>query len=178
LHGNQVGWWAAIEEPLNCSDDPPGVKEKLMQHFGSWHQPIPETIASTEHIIKNHISDRKPIKKWYDKKAVLIGDAAHCTTPNLGQGANMAMESALLLARCIEKFGVNERAFSAYENLQFSRTRDINRQSLLIGKLGQVRNPVVVAIRNAILRILPIQLATKSYDKHYTYDVSSLPLTE
>jgi len=176
LHGNFVGWWASIVEEMNEKDDPPGIKEKLLSRFGNWHAPIPELIQNTNHIIKNHISDRKPIKKWFSEKAVLIGDAAHCTTPNLGQGANMAMESALLLARYFEKYGVNENAFSKFEHAQFYRTKNINLQSLMIGNMSQISNPIAISIRNFILRNLPYNLATQTYDKHYSYSVNTTEL--
>ena len=174
LPDNYIGWWAALEEEKDCSDLPEGSKEKLMHHFSKWQHPIPALINATEHIIKNDISDRKPFKKWFEGQVVMIGDAAHCTTPNLGQGANMAMESALILSRCLKQYGVNSTAFKKYQEIQFDRTRQINRQSLLLGKMSQLRNPLACALRNAILRAMPLSLAQKTYDNHFGYRASTV----
>jgi 2-polyprenyl-6-methoxyphenol hydroxylase-like FAD-dependent oxidoreductase len=45
---------------------------------------------------------------------VLIGDAAHPTTPNLGQGGCMAVEGAYILSECIKKYGLSKEAYERY----------------------------------------------------------------
>ncbi|HRF41259.1 MAG TPA: hypothetical protein PK198_20850, partial [Saprospiraceae bacterium] len=46
------GWWATCNEDFMQSDEPEGSKNKLLRLFGDWHDPIPELMANTEHIIK------------------------------------------------------------------------------------------------------------------------------
>jgi 2-polyprenyl-6-methoxyphenol hydroxylase-like FAD-dependent oxidoreductase len=114
-------WWATVNEDQTEKDEPEGVKNKLKRHFGNWHHPIPEFMEATENILKNSISDRPITKGWHKGKVVLLGDAAHPTTPNLGQGGCMAMEGAFLLARSIDKYGISNDAFERYETLPKSK---------------------------------------------------------
>lgn len=174
IQDNWVGWWAAIDEPDFYPEDHEASKKKLLENFKDWHSPIYEVINSTEHIIKNAILDRVPYKKWFDGQVAMIGDAAHCTTPNLGQGANMAMESAVVLARCIGRYGPGPEAYRKYEDLRFKRTRDINRQSLLAGRIGSFKSPVATFIRNSILRTLPKNLLNSANRTYYNYDANKI----
>ena len=86
---------------------------------------------------------------------VLIGDAAHPTTPNLGQGACMAIESAFLLSKCLHIFSDTTAAFEKYEALQFQRSSAIIKQSLQNGKIGQLEKPLAIAARNVAIRATP-----------------------
>ena len=167
-------WWATINEEISENDEPEGVKNKLKRHFGDWHYPIPEFMASTDTILKNSISDRPITKGWHKGNVVLLGDAAHPTTPNLGQGGCMAMEGAYLLAKCLEKYGISEIAYKRYETLQFPRAKQIIEGALQLGKIGQLSNPVFTTIRNFLFWITPSSLAVKIFDKYFEHDVTSM----
>jgi salicylate hydroxylase len=59
-----------------------------------------------------------------------VGDSAHPTLPFLAQGANMALEDAAVLARCVAAYDCVEKAFGQFEALRWQRTADIvNRSS-------------------------------------------------
>lgn len=170
------GWWATLNEPFMQTDEPEGSKEKLLAHFGDWHYPIPQLIQQTEHFIKNSLSDRVPVRGWSKENIVLLGDAAHPTTPNLGQGGCMAIEGAYILARCIQKYGLNQSAFARYETLHFPRAKAIVDASLTIGKIGQSENWLVRAVRNALFRLLPPKLTLRMMDTYFSYDVRKLAI--
>lgn len=170
----KFGWWATMNEDLLTEDEPGGTKAKLMRQFGDWHSPIPELISNTENIIKNSISDRVPIRGWSKDKIVLLGDAAHPTTPNLGQGGCMAIEGAHLLAQCIRKYGLTEIAFQRYEELHFPRSKDVVETSLKMGRIGQLENPVAIGFRNTLMRLMPDEISMKLIDKYFAYDVTAI----
>lgn len=170
------GWWATLNEPFMQTDEPEGSKEKLLAHFGDWHYPIPQLIEQTEHFIKNSLSDRVPVRGWSKENIVLLGDAAHPTTPNLGQGGCMAIEGAYILARCIQQYGLNQSAFARYETLHFPRAKAIVEASLTIGKIGQSENRLVGAARNALFSLLPPKLTLRMMDTYFSYDVRKLAI--
>ncbi len=76
---------------------------------------------------------------WHRGRVVLLGDAAHTTTPHLGQGAGMAIEDSLVLADELAKHGDMESALGAYRARRFERCAWIVRASLSIclGQLGK-----------------------------------------
>jgi len=168
------GWWATSNEGYLQDDSPEGTKEKLGRLFGNWHQPIPELIEKTENIIKNSLVDRVPHRGWTKGNATLLGDAAHPTTPNLGQGGCMAIEGAYILAKSIQKYGLSPKAYRRYEELQFPRSKDIVDQSLKMGEMGQLKNPILAGVRNFAIWAMPPSIAMKIIDKYFSYRVTTL----
>lgn len=170
------GWWATCNENYLQDDSPEETKEKLNRLFGNWHHPIPELIHNTEHIIKNSLTDRKPHKGWTKGNVTLLGDAAHPTTPNLGQGGCMAIEGAYILAKSIQKYGLTKKAYERYEELQFPRSENIVNASLTMGKMGQLTNPILISLRNFAIQSMPSSVALKMIDKYFSYRVTKLEI--
>ncbi|HZH70360.1 MAG TPA: FAD-dependent monooxygenase [Flavobacteriaceae bacterium] len=170
------GWWATCNEAYMQDDMPETTKEKLNRLFGDWHYPIADLINNTEHILKNSLIDRKPQKGWTKGNVTLLGDAAHPTTPNLGQGGCMAIEGAYILAKSIEKYGLTKKAFERYEELQYPRSENIVNESLKLGKMGQIENPILIFLRNTAFKLMPSNVAMKLIDKYFSYRVTKLEI--
>jgi 2-polyprenyl-6-methoxyphenol hydroxylase-like FAD-dependent oxidoreductase len=170
------GWWATCNEAFMQDDEPEGTRNKLMRLFADWHHPIPLFMKETDVIIKNSLSDRVPTKGWSKGNAVLIGDAAHPTTPNLGQGGCTAIEGAYLLAKCIEKYGTTAQAYHRYEALHFERAKLINQKSLELGKIGQLSNPILIALRNLIFFLTPSMISVKLLSRYFNRRVTELEI--
>lgn len=75
---------------------------------------------------------------WHKGRVVLLGDAAHATTPHLGQGAGMAIEDSIVIAEEIGRQGNVEAAFTAYRGRRYDRCKYIVDSSVAIcrGQLG------------------------------------------
>lgn len=73
-------------------------------------------------IIKNDLYDLKPLTSFVHRRTVLLGDAAHAMTPNMGQGAGQAMEDAIVLANCIASYDL-EKALQRYNKLRVKHTK-------------------------------------------------------
>lgn len=170
------GWWATCNEAFMQDDTPEGTKEKLHRLFGDWHDPIPELINNTNVILKNSLIDRKPHRGWSKGNVTLLGDAAHPTTPNLGQGGCMAIEGAYILAKSIRKYGLTQKAFDRYEELHYPRSENIVHESLKLGKMGQLENPILITLRNAAFKVMPSSVAMKMIDKYFSYRVTYLEI--
>lgn len=69
---------------------------------------------------------------WHRGRVVLLGDAAHATTPHLGQGAGMAIEDSIVLAEEIDRQATPEDAFNAFHARRFSRCQYIVESSLAL----------------------------------------------
>ncbi|MBZ5508560.1 MAG: FAD-dependent monooxygenase [Acidobacteriia bacterium] len=153
---NKVCWYATVNSaiPPQHTDWP---KERLEHLFSRWHNPIPELIAATapSAIMMNIACDRQPARSWSHGPATLIGDASHALTPNLGQGACMAMEDALVLANCLRRRQSVVAGFRLYEAKRYQRVRNAIWRSRWLGQVGQWENRAVVVARNAVTRVLP-----------------------
>jgi 2-polyprenyl-6-methoxyphenol hydroxylase-like FAD-dependent oxidoreductase len=101
---------------------------------------------------------------------VLIGDAAHATTPNLGQGACQAMEDAVVLAQEIKKSNDFSQAIRHFEQRRLKRTHMIARQSRFLGKIAQLENPLAIGLRNVFLRLTPESIKEKGMKKIFEVD--------
>lgn len=83
-----------------------------------------------------------------DGCAVLLGDAAHAMTPNIGQGAGMAMEDAAVLAEELARGVESEQALAAYVRRRKPRVETVMRISREVGEDGQRSSPVGCWLRN------------------------------
>jgi len=169
LIDNKIYWFAcknakAADERMKQY----GVNE-LAANFKDYHSPIISIIRSTpaEHIIWNDIIDLKPQHHYTVGNIVFIGDAAHATTPNMGQGACQAIEDAVILASCINNNTVIEEAFKTFEQKRLKRTHYIVNQSSLLGKVAQLENESLASFRNLIFRSLPQKFFQKQVEKVY-----------
>ena len=97
--------------------------------------------------------------------ALLIGDAAHATTPNMGQGACQAIEDAVTLGQCLADATTIETAFADFEKKRLKRTAWITNTSWNIGRMAQLENPFLISVRNAIFRLTPPSLNAKQLAK-------------
>jgi 2-polyprenyl-6-methoxyphenol hydroxylase-like FAD-dependent oxidoreductase len=147
-------------------------KTKMLEFFASWHAPIPQIIEATpaEAILHNDCYDRPPEANWSAGKVCLIGDAAHSTTPNLGQGGCMALEDSIVLANCLQDASsAPGEAFREFERLRYKRAKLINRRSLLVGSIGQWENPLAVRLRDIITSRTSQKSLERSFDGIYDY---------
>lgn len=169
-HG-RVYWFAT----LNAKPNDPVMKNykvnDLLREFNDFHFPIPQILERTrdEQLIWGDIIDLKPITRFAFTRVLLMGDAAHATTPNLGQGACMAIEDAATLSNGLLKYPPAE-AFQKFERHRITRTTGIVNQSWNIGRMAQLENPVLMFLRNALLRHVPQSVIDKELNK--LYDVS------
>jgi 2-polyprenyl-6-methoxyphenol hydroxylase-like FAD-dependent oxidoreductase len=169
----RVCWYATRNSTRLQSDAPEGRKAEVSALFKNWHGPIPELIEATNpsDIIKNDARDRNPIKRWGDGRVTLLGDAAHPITPNVGQGACMAIEDAACLTKCLVASSDFKLGFRNYETLRGSRTARMARQARRIGAIGQWENPWVVRGRDLITRLVLSRSPDMQLKAMYAYEI-------
>jgi FAD-dependent urate hydroxylase len=155
LDAERVYWFATANRPAGMTRTPGQHKADLLEIFGGWHHPVRHLLERTapEAILYNDIHDIPPMKRWSAGLVTLLGDAAHATTPNLGQGACMAIESAYVLADSVAAGSRDlPSALLAYENRRRERTAFVTNQSWRIGSVAQWENPLACAVRNFVTK--------------------------
>jgi salicylate hydroxylase len=101
-----------------------GTREACSHSFANWNGEIHAIIERLDVPYKWALLGREPLERYSLGRACVIGDAAHPTLPFLAQGANMAIEDGMVLARCLEAFAPEE-ALSRYEKARIARTTSI-----------------------------------------------------
>jgi salicylate hydroxylase len=106
-----------------------GTTEECAADFRGWHEDIHAIIGQIEAPYKWALLGREPLPGWSVGRVTLLGDAGHPTLPFLAQGANMALEDGVVLARCLDAYGDIAAAFAAYDRARLDRTSRIVRGS-------------------------------------------------
>lgn len=166
LSEGRVYWFATENTESGGKGSPDGHKADVLRLYKDWPEAVVRIIEATpdEAILRNDIIDLKPIKQWSQGRVVLLGDAAHATTPNMGQGACMALEDALVLAQLLSQHTELHAALSAYESRRIPRANKVVTQSWWTGKLFQLNNRLLCWLRNQLLLRSPIEKRLKQLD--------------
>ena len=114
---NEYYWYALTDYKANYQKEFKNIN--LVDFYSDFHPIVQKILNSTpkENILTNEMLDLKPISTWYKNNVCLLGDSAHATTPNLGQGACQAIESALVLANCLGQHKSPESAFKEFQKI-------------------------------------------------------------
>jgi 2-polyprenyl-6-methoxyphenol hydroxylase-like FAD-dependent oxidoreductase len=152
-----VYWWACYNAPPDAILPQADRKTELTKRFHGWPFGLPEAISATpvEAILQNDLVDRPPTRRYASGRLVLLGDAAHPTTPNLGQGANMAIDDAIVLARALRQAADVPEALGRYQRERLPRTRLIVKRSWNYGRMCLWTSRPAVWFREAAIRHTP-----------------------
>jgi 2-polyprenyl-6-methoxyphenol hydroxylase-like FAD-dependent oxidoreductase len=108
-----------------------------------------------------------PLPAFTAGRIVLLGDAAHAMTSNLGQGACQALEDAVVLAAAIATEPTVESALARYDTERRPRSQSIARAARQAGRMGhQLTHPLAVAARNTALWLAPSRATVHTILRH------------
>ncbi|SEK13214.1 FAD-dependent monooxygenase [Achromobacter sp. NFACC18-2] len=103
-----------------------GSVEECLRDFTHWHEDVQCLIKGIQQPFKWALLSRQPMDNWTVGRATLLGDACHSTLPFLAQGAVMALEDGIVLARCLEAHTQDPIAgLARYQALRMERTSRI-----------------------------------------------------
>lgn len=171
LARNQVYWFACINASRDDTDKANYKTQDLLSIFKDYPHPIPEMIQSSNdnQLLHDDILDIKPISQFAFGNIVLIGDAAHATTPNMGQGAGQAMEDVLFLTACLEQHYDLLEALQGYQDKRVLRSKKVIKMSRQIGEVAQWEQPWLTTLRDTLFKLIPSSIITKRLK--FLYDI-------
>ena len=179
----KLGWWASTNAHIK-STDAAIERDQLLSLFDGWCEPVRELIEATPltSLIRNPVCDRRAVRGWSSDAIILLGDAIHPTTPNLGQGGCLAIEDAAVLARCLQKYGVDGislqiiEALRRFEHVRHSRTAAIARLSRTYGNVGQWDSSLSIQLRRMMQSFVPKAVIERFLREIFEYDAFAVTI--
>lgn len=178
-NNSEIWWWNGVSYPKEETRE---EMEKISNE--KWQQAmiemysddppiIQDIIKSNElNFIKYPISDMLSVNTWYRQNVCIIGDAVHATSPTNGQGAALASEDGLMLAKCLRDISNTEQAFEKFQQLRQKRVEKIVKIGRSSGEGYLTTNPFKKWIRNTmIVMMLNSPFFGRMKDFFFGYDV-------
>jgi 2-polyprenyl-6-methoxyphenol hydroxylase-like FAD-dependent oxidoreductase len=167
-------YWFATKNALERElDEPRGRKAEILRRFSGWHEPIAAVAEATdeEAILRNDVYYLEPLPRWSGGRVVLVGDAAHATTPGVGQGAAQAIEDAVVLVDRLKGTPDVFVALAEYEAIRRPRAEAVLRMSRRVDKAAQLASPLGWRIRNILVRRLPERAQRRQLEPLLRYEL-------
>lgn len=156
-------YWFAVAKERSVKSEP----DDLLLLFKDFHPLVQNMIVATskENIYFSSITDLKPVHQWHKGNVCLIGDAAHATTPNLGQGACQAVEDAYAIGQLLDPNKTFDNVFAAYQELRIKKAHAIVNNSWRIGEMAHWENSFAVWTRNNLMKAIPAAANNRQLQK-------------
>jgi salicylate hydroxylase len=146
--------------------------------FAGWHPDVHAMIANIETPYLWALLDRAPMERWSAGRVSLLGDACHPALPFLAQGAAMALEDGLILARALAAAGRDiEQGLARYENARKERTARVVQGSAETAR--RFHNPALAdpaGARDYVDREWSEERVKSRYEWLFTYDATAAPV--
>ena len=164
-------------DPIDESWSRRGAIAECLKDFAGWD---PDVIAMIERLEDPHkwsLYGRPPFRGWSKGRTCLVGDACHPTLPFLAQGACMAIEDGMILARCLVEAPEHAAAFGRFEALRWERTAGVITGSRQMA--DRFHNPALGERETAVAymdREWAAERVKARYDWLFDYDATRIPL--
>jgi 2-polyprenyl-6-methoxyphenol hydroxylase-like FAD-dependent oxidoreductase len=160
-HGADAAAWRAMSEEA--------IKQHLQNFHRGWHDPIPRILEAAENIVVTDTLDVATLPVWSRGRALLIGDAAHATSPHAGQGASLALEDAMRLGKLMSR---EQELALTFQNFEAERRPRAEKVVALARRNGNSKREFSATgawIRDHMLKLL-LPLTSRGMDWMYAYD--------
>jgi 2-polyprenyl-6-methoxyphenol hydroxylase-like FAD-dependent oxidoreductase len=146
----------------SVTEDPTGRHlDRLRALFAEFAEPVPSIFSAVDDVDSIYFSpiEEVVVDTWVHGRVLLIGDAAHATSPNMAEGASMALEDALVLTHMLGRHGSLDEALSAFSERRRIRIRWVQQRTHHRDRIRALPVP----LRNFALRMRGAALYQRDY---------------
>jgi FAD-dependent urate hydroxylase len=161
VDGDRVYCYCDVVSPRDHDTPALGPPQRLSELFSEFADPAATLLDALDAAADIHVStiEEVALDRWAQERVVLIGDAAHATSPNMAQGAAMALEDALVLTDCVSRIAAIPDALAAFQARRRPRTDWVRAQT---HRRDHTRY-LPPAIRDNVLRFLGRRIFHANY---------------
>jgi 2-polyprenyl-6-methoxyphenol hydroxylase-like FAD-dependent oxidoreductase len=145
------------------------IRRHLQDFHRGWHDPIPQILTAAENIVVTDTLDVATLPMWSRGRTLLIGDAAHATSPHAGQGASLALEDAMRLGKLMQ---LDRELGLIFQNFEAERRPRAEKIVALARRNGNSKREFSATgawLRDHMLKLL-LPISAKGMDFIYAYD--------
>lgn len=172
LPDQQLYWYAFKKLEHGKTDMPNWTPIDLLFNFFYYHDPIQQILENTPqgNIIYDELYVLKPLEQFHFGNICLMGDSAHASIPNIGQGASQAIEDAVYLSKWITSEQTIDHAFEMYNKHRQERMKMVENETKIYGRAARVDFPVLCSLRNKLLQLAPSSFHNEKLRKVFEID--------
>ncbi|UJW30771.1 FAD-dependent monooxygenase [Saccharothrix sp. AJ9571] len=171
VHPDGEVWWVANPaypaEPTPAelaAITPEQWRTRLTGLFRRDRGPAAAIVEATDRVFAGwNTYDLPTVPRWHRDRMIIVGDAAHATAPSIGQGAAMAIEDTVVLAKCLRDSTSVADAFAAYEGLRRERVERVVEQGNRTGG-WKALGPIARLPRDLIMSVAMKRMARTGAD--------------
>ncbi|NKG30281.1 FAD-dependent urate hydroxylase HpxO [Erwinia rhapontici] len=155
IAGNRFYFFFDVPLPKGVAEDRISLRDDLSRYFAGWAAPVQQLIAQLNPETTNRVEihDIEPFAQLVKGRVALLGDAAHSTTPDIGQGGCAAMEDAVVLAMTLHSNSLGiEDALLRYQHKRADRVKDLVLKARKRCDVTHAKDPALTAEWYAGLR--------------------------
>jgi 2-polyprenyl-6-methoxyphenol hydroxylase-like FAD-dependent oxidoreductase len=173
---DQLYVYATTNEPGHPYYDPATLHQTMRAKFAEFGGPARELLddlhdpAQAFYTVVEEV--RLPLP-WSLGRVTLIGDAAHASTPFMGQGGAMAMEDSIVLAGMLGRGGDVAQTLTTFGQRRQSKCSFVQEASRRVGEAGGAESASSCAARNARMREQAQADVDTFYRRLYAFDVAA-----
>ncbi|SCX61180.1 FAD-dependent oxidoreductase [Variovorax sp. EL159] len=130
----------------------PALMRERFAEFGGPARQFLDRLSADSEVLYTAVEEVQAPLPWHAGRVLLIGDAAHASTPFMGQGGAMAVEDAVVLAEMLAADGIGEQTLQAFGRRRYPMCRFVQDASRKVGEAGAVEDAASCARRNTAMQ--------------------------
>jgi 2-polyprenyl-6-methoxyphenol hydroxylase-like FAD-dependent oxidoreductase len=144
----------------------------LARHQG-WQQPVATILESAPELLRGPVYDVPTLPAWSKGRILLIGDAAHATSPHAGQGASLALEDAMALGKLLRNQEAHhEQVFAEFMRDRHGRVERVIAEARRRGDGKKRLTPSAAWVRDRVISALARVLGARMNKWMYSYKIA------